>query len=473
MSTTAYMLPEYVILGTVLVTMLAIMVSRPRTSLPSWVSLLGIIGAVWATADLWSGNIKPAILFNQSLSVDKYSLFVDLLVLLAAGSTVLIGWQGERDHDEFPVLVMLSALGMMTLGMAANLITLFIGIEILSLPLYILAASHRDPLGGEAGIKYLLLGAFSSGILLFGLALVYGAAGTMNFINFASSVNSNSPMLAAGLMLSLVGILFKLGIVPFHMWVPDVYEGSPTAVTSFMAFGTKVGAAVILLRFLSYGFYMSPDSWGPLLGYLALLTMIVGNLVALSQTNLKRLIGYSGIGHAGFLLIGIAVHSVVGARATLFYLLPYGLAVIGIFAIIAIAAPENSNMTISDLRGMAHKNPWAAGLLIVFLLSLAGIPLTGGFMGKLFLLQAALFAHQPGLAVGLVVGTFIGLGAYLRPIQALFTAPAESAPPVHFQVYWTQVAVLVIALVGTIGLGVYPTSVVHLVDQSANFFWLH
>ncbi len=473
MSTTAYMLPDYVILGTVLVTMLAIMVSRARASLPSWVSILGILGGIWATADLWTGNIKPVLLFNQSLSVDKYSLFVDLLVLIAAGSTVLIGWQAERDHDEFPVLVMLSALGMMTLGMAANLITLFIGIEVLSLPLYILAASHRDLDGGEAGLKYLLLGAFSSGILLFGLALIYGAAGTMDFISFASSVNSNSPILAAGLILALVGILFKLGIVPFHMWVPDVYEGSPPAVTSFMAFGTKVGAAVILLRFLSYGFYMSPDSWGPLLGFLALLTMIVGNLLAITQSSLKRLVAYSGVGQAGFLLIGIAVHSVVGARAALFFLLPYGLAVIGIFAVMTIANPNNSNMTIRDLRGMARKKPWPAALLIVFMLSLAGIPLTGGFMGKLFLLQSALFAHQPGLAIGLVVGTFIGLGAYFRPVQALFTAPDDGEDAQDFHVYWTQVVVLVIALVGTIGLGVYPTSVVHMVDQSANFFWLH
>lgn len=473
MSATSTMLPEYVILGTLLIAMLGIMVSRAHSTLPSWIGLLGTIGGLWATADLWSRHLKPVLLFNQSLSVDHYSLFVDFLVMIAAGSTILLGWQGEREHDEFPVLVLLSALGMMTLGMSANLITLFLGVEILSLPLYILAASHRDPLGGEAGLKYFLLGAFSSGILLFGLALIYGATGSMTFTDFATAVSSNSPILAAGLMLALVGILFKLAIVPFHMWVPDVYEGSPDAVTSFMAFGTKVGAAVILLRFLAYGFYLSPDAWGPLLGYLALLTMIVGNLVALTQTNLKRLFGYSGIGHAGFLLIGVAVHSLVGARAMLFYLLPYGLAVIGAFAIITMISNGEKNVTIHDLEGLAHKKPWAAALFIVFMLSFAGIPLTGGFIGKFYLLQAALFAHQPGLAVGLVVGTFLGLGAYLRPLQAMFRQESNEQALAGWNVNWAQIVVLVVAVVGTIGLGVYPTPVVHMVNQSANFFWLH
>ncbi|AUW93943.1 MAG: NADH-quinone oxidoreductase subunit N [Sulfobacillus thermosulfidooxidans] len=473
MSATSMMMPEYLILATLLIAMLGIMVSRAHSTLPSWLGLLGSLGALWATVDIWTHHLKPEVLFNQSVSIDTYSLFVNVLVLIAAGSTILLGWQAERHHDEFPVLVLLSALGMMLLGMSANLVTLFLGIEILSLPLYILAASHRNSLGGEAGLKYLLLGAFSSGILLFGLALIYGASGSMNFTDFASAVSSHSPILGAGLVLALVGLLFKLAIVPFHMWVPDVYEGSPDSVTSFMAFGTKVGAAVILLRFLAYGFYLSPDSWGPILGYLALLTMIVGNLVALTQNDLKRLFGYSGIGHAGFLLVGVAVHSVVGARAMLFYLLPYGLAVIGAFAIITMISNGDNNVTIDDLRSLAYKKPWAAALFIVFMLSFAGIPLTGGFIGKFYLLQAALFAHQPGLAVGLVVGTFLGLGAYLRPLQAMFRRDGQDQALAGWNVNWAQIVVLVVAVVGTIGIGVYPTPVVHWVNQSANFFWLH
>ncbi len=466
------LLPEYIVGISILVTMVAAMIRPHGSTLKSWIALIGTLGGLWATIDLWTKPVHPALFFNQSLTVDNYSLFVNVLVLIAAGSTLLLGWSGEREYDEFPVLVLISALGMMSLGMVANLITLFLGIEVLSLPLYVLASSHRNTLGGEAGLKYLLLGAFSSGILLFGLALLYGAAGTMNFVNFASVAHIHSPLLAAGLMLTLVGLLFKLGIVPFHMWIPDVYEGSPTSVTNFMAFGTKVGAAVILLRLLAYGFYMSGPNWGPVLGYLALLTMIVGNLLALPQNDLKRLFGYSGIGHAGFLLIGVAVHTAVGAKAMLFYLLPYGLAVIGAFAILTMMGNKES-ITIQDLRGMARQKPWAAALFIVFMFSFAGIPLTGGFVGKLYLLQAALFAHQPGLAIGLVLGTFLGLGAYLRPLQAMFrTSPGESNLK-GWNVGWGHVVVLVVALIGTVGLGVYPTPVVHLVGQSANFFWLH
>ncbi|SMC05303.1 NADH-quinone oxidoreductase subunit N [Sulfobacillus thermosulfidooxidans DSM 9293] len=473
MSATTALLPDYIIGITILVTMIAAMIRHERGTLSSWVALIGTLGGLWATIDLWTQHIKPMVFYNQSLTVDNYSLFVNILVLIAAGSTLLLGWTGEQEHEEFPILVLIAALGMMSLGMAANLISLFLGIEVLSLPLYVLAASHRNALGGEAGLKYLLLGAFSSGILLFGLALIYGAAGTMNFIDFASSVNNNSPLLAAGLMLTLVGLLFKLGIVPFHMWVPDVYEGSPTPVTSFMAFGTKVGAAVILLRLLAYGFYMSPQNWGPVLGYLALLTMIVGNLLALPQNDLKRLFGYSGIGHAGFLLIGVAVHNVIGARAMLFYLLPYGLAVIGAFAILTMMGSEKETVTINDLHGLVRQKPWAAALFIVFMLSFVGIPLTGGFVGKFYLLQAALFAHQPGLAIGLVLGTFLGLGAYLRPLQAMFRRRQTDPEMATWNVNWAQVVVLVVAVVGTIGLGVYPTPVVHWVNQSANFFWLH
>ena len=473
MSASIALLPEYIVGIAILVTMAAAMIRPHGDTTKSWVALIGTLGGLWATIDLWTRPIHPALFFNQSLIVDNYSLFVNILVLIAAGSTLLLGWDAEREYDEFPILVLISALGMMSLGMVANLITLFLGIEVLSLPLYVLAASHRNAMAGEAGIKYLLLGAFSSGILLFGLALLYGSMGTVNFVDFASVAHVHSPLLAAGLMLTLVGLLFKLGIVPFHMWIPDVYEGSPTSVTNFMAFGTKVGAAVILLRLLAYGFYVSAQNWGPALGYLALITMIVGNLLALPQNDLKRLFGYSGIGHAGFLLIGIAVHNAVGAKAMLFYLLPYGLAVIGAFAILTMMGTDKESVTIQDLTGMARKKPWAAALFIVFMFSFAGIPLTGGFVGKLYLLQAALFAHQPGLAIGLVLGTFLGLGAYLRPLQAMFRTSQSETNLTGWNVRWSQVIVLVVALVGTVGLGVYPTPVVHWVGQSANFFWLH
>lgn len=465
------MLPEYIVVGFILVTLLGNMLASQR-QVASWLSLIGMLSALVASWNLWSTALKPHMFLGGGIVIDNYSLFVNMLVLLAGLGTILLGWREERWGTEFPVLAMIAVLGMMILGLAGNTITLFLGIEVLSLPLYILAASTHTAAGGEAGLKYLLLGAFSSGILLFGLALLYGAMGSLTFVTFAKTVAlPTSPLLWAGVVLSLVGILFKLAIVPFHMWVPDVYEGSPTAVTQLMAFGTKVGAAAILLRFIDFGFYASPVWWGPALGYLAVLTMIVGNLLALPQTDLKRLLAYSGIGQAGFLLIGVATHNLDGARALLFYLLPYGLAVLGAFAVVALVAGDRDQVSVSDLKGLAKKRPVMSAFFIVVMLSFAGIPLTGGFVGKFYLLQSALFANQPGLAIGLVLGTVLGLGAYLRPVQALFSS--EEGDPVVPN--WTVggAVVLVVAVIGTIGLGVYPTPIVHMVNQSANFFWLH
>ncbi|PSR33233.1 MAG: NADH-quinone oxidoreductase subunit N [Sulfobacillus benefaciens] len=471
MSSFHLMLPEYLVVGFVLLALLGNMLVGNRLRLASWLGLIGLLSSFVASASIWSKSLQPQVMVSGGIVVDNYSLLVNLFVLLAGIGAILLGWGERRWGQEFPVLTMISVLGMMILGMAGNTIVLFLGIEVLSLPLYILAASEHTAAGGEAGLKYLLLGAFSSGILLFGLALLYGALGSLSFIHFASLTNTTSPLLWAGLTLTLAGIFFKLGIVPFHMWVPDVYEGSPSAVTQLMAFGTKVGAAAILLRFLDFGFYLTPQWWGPALGYLAVLTMIVGNLLALPQTDLKRLLGYSGIGHAGFLLVGVATHNLDGARAMLFYLLPYGFAVLGAFAVLILVAGNQDTVTISDLKGLASRRPLMAAFFIIVMLSFAGIPLTGGFVGKFYLLQAALFANQPGLAIGLVVGTLLGLGAYLRPVQALFSVGDESrAVPA-----WTLsgAVVLIVAVIGTIGLGVYPTPVVHLVNLSANFFWLH
>jgi NADH-quinone oxidoreductase subunit N len=465
-----YLMPEVLVAGGALLAVLA-MVLVPRARwLGSWIVLLAMLAAGVDAASLW--HVTATLFMSDTLAIDQYSIVAIELVLLAGISSLLLGWNAERFGDEFPALVALSVLGMMALGAAANLMVVFIGIELLSLPLYILAASTRTVAGGEAALKYLLLGAFSSGILLFGMALLYGATSTLTFVVYPAITAANTWLLWSGLALILVGIAFKLAIVPFHMWVPDVYEGSPTPVTNLMAFGTKVGAAIILLRVLAFGFYTQDGSWGTLIGYLAVLTMIVGNLLALPQMNLKRLLGYSGIGHAGFLLVGIATHSVEGAEAMMFYLLPYGLAAMAVFGVIRMIEGDGDEVTLSDLKGMAYRRPWLAAVLIIGMLSFAGIPLTGGFVGKFFLLQAALFASQPGLAVGIVVATLVGLFAYLRPLQAMFQRSEPSAKVQHIRWSKAGVVVLAVAVIGTIGLGVYPTPIVHIVSQSANFYWL-
>lgn len=463
--------PEYVIVLGIFVTMLTVMFSKQRTIGAYWAGLAAVVVSGVLTIVQWSAGPVGVTLYHAGLTVDAFSLVIDGLVLVAAAGALLIGWNDGRYGADFPVLVLLALVGMMVLGMANNFILLFIGIELLSLPLYILAASQGTHDGGEAGLKYLLLGAFSSGILLFGLALLYGAAGTMVITHLVPS-HLVLPLAGAGLALTLVGLVFKLGIVPFHMWVPDVYEGSPLPVTSYMAFGTKVGAAAILMRFLFFGFSLASGWWGPAIGYLAVLSMIAGNLLALTQKDLKRLLAYSGIANAGYLLVGIASHNIEGARALVFYLLPYGLAILAAFAIIALVAGDRESISLSDLTGLATRSPWLAGFLTVAMLSLAGIPLTGGFVGKFYLLQAAWYAHEPGLAVGLVIGAMVGLVAYVRPLQRAFSkADPASNQPIRWPVAGS--IVLIVAVVGTIGLGVYPGPIVHIVNHSAAFYWLH
>lgn len=462
--------PELSIILGVLVAMVGAMATKDKrmASYPLALAALAV-SAIFAVKG-WAWHQTPAALYGQNVVVDNFSQFVDGLVILAAASSIGLGWNQKHYGTDFPILVLLAALGMMVLGLANSFLVLFLGIEMLSLPLYIMAASQGDARGGEAGLKYLLLGAFASGILLFGLALLYGGAGTMIFTAIAPA-HTLAPLMAVGSALTLVGLIFKLGIVPFHMWVPDVYEGSSLPVTHFMAFGTKVGSAAIMMRFLFFGFYLTPQTWGPLMGYLGVLTMIVGNLMALPQTDLKRLLAYSGIGNAGYLLVGLASHNVTGAEAMLFYLLPYGLSVMAAFAVIMRVADTNDVATLKDLNGLVKRSPGLAALFVVAMLSLAGIPLTGGFVGKFYLLQAALYASQPGLAIGLVVATMLGLGAYLRPLVAAFGQGPASADPITMP--WGGRLVLAVATIGTIGLGVYPGPIVHIVNHSANFFWLH
>jgi len=457
--------PEIIAAVGVLATLIAAMFTSPRSSVPYW------FGLVFSAAALVRAlTLNPvAHLYGGAVLADSYSIVVTVFTLVAVMAGLLLAWDPERYGSEFPALLQLAGIGAMVMGFAGNLILLFLGLELISLPLYVLAASRRTAWGGEAGVKYLLIGAFSSGILLFGSAMLYGATGTMTFVDF-STLHIVPGLMAAGLGLLLVGLLYKLAIVPFHMWVPDVYEGSPTPVTAFMAFGTKVGAAAALLRVLAFGFSLSAAWWGLMLGYLAVLTMIAGYMVALPQRDMKRLLAWSGVGNAGFVLVGIASHDVVGAQAALFYLLPYGLAILLAFTVVRVLEGKDEQpVTLQSLRGLAFRQPWLAVGFVVAMLSLAGIPLTAGFIGKFYLLRGALAADQWGLAIGLVVATLVGLAVYFRPVLLMFQ-PGDGASG-RFTV-GTGV-VLAVAALATLFVGIYPQPILHAVAQSANFTWLH
>jgi NADH-quinone oxidoreductase subunit N len=360
---------------------------------------------------------------------------------------------------------------MMVLEGAMNLMVLFLGLEILSLPLYILASFRRQSVrSAEAGTKYLLLGAFSSGIFLYGLALIYGGTGTTDMvrigIDFLSQFAVIPVTVKVGVGLVLVGLGFKLGVIPFHMWMPDVYEGSPTPVTTFMAVATKVAAFAALARVLLVALPETGYAWRLVLWFLSILTMVGGALLILPQTNVKRLLAYSGIINAGYLLAALSVTSKGSVASGTYFLLAYGLMNLGAFAVVAALSSgvgQEEGADLLNYRGLFHRKPWLAVAMSLFLLSLASIPPTAGFVGKLYILQAIVAQNGTILAVAVVFATMVSLYAYLRPIVSMFRRVEEAQPPAIAETTPGAVqAVVVACFVGTLLLGVVPNLVVPL-----------
>ncbi len=333
------------------------------------------------------------------LAVDGFAVFLGVVVLSATLLTLMLsseylGRQGIKSRPEYVALLLFSATGMLVMTTANDLIVVFVALETLSIPLYVLAAYDRNRLRSlEAGMKYFVLGAFSSAVFLYGIALVYGATGTTSLSGIADFLSNvtllENGTLIAGLMLLLVGLGFKIAAVPFHMWTPDVYEGAPTPITAFMASATKAAGFAALLRVLLTAFASYETDWRPVIWALAILTLLVGSIVALVQTDVKRMLAYSSISHAGYILIGLEAGTRQGLRAALFYLLVYTFMVIGSFAVVAVIGRRDHRHLIGGYRGLATRQPMLAALLAFFLLAQAGIPPTGGFMAKLGVFSAA------------------------------------------------------------------------------------
>jgi NADH-quinone oxidoreductase subunit N len=344
------------------------------------------------------------------------------------------------------------------MAQATNLIVVFLGLELLSIPLYILAGFARPQLESEeAAIKYFLLGAFATGFLVYGIALMYGATGTTDIARIAevAQTGKNATLLLVGAGLILVGLGFKVAAVPFHMWTPDVYEGAPTPVTGFMSVGAKAAGFASLLRVFFVGLHAVQTDWIPALAVLSALTMIVGNVVALSQTNLKRMLAYSSIAHAGYMLMGVAAGNRAGLSAILFYLLAYAFTNIGAFAVLAVfARSEGEDQTFPQYAGLMRKQPWLAVAMIVFMFSLTGIPPTGGFFGKYYLFMAAVDGNLGWLAIIGVLTSVISAFFYLRVIVDMTMREPEREMPNGL--YPALVTTLVVTTLGTLVLGVWP-----------------
>lgn len=414
------------------------------------------------------------------IATDGFRWAMDLIILLGAvGTLMLLEAEHERSAafgPEVPALVLLSATGMMILAGARDLMFVFIGFELMSLAVYVMAGiNRRSARSAEAAIKYFLLGAVSSGFLLYGMALIYGATASTRLADisqWAMGQPSVSPVFMAGVALLLVGMAFKIGAAPFHMWTPDVYDGSPLPITAFMSATVKAAAFAMFARIMLEAFGSSLAEWHAVVWWLAVATMVVGNIFALSQRNLVRMLAYSSIAHAGYLLIAIVSGTPAGLPALVFYLVSYTLAVMGAFAVlITVNGGRDGSPTIDDIAGLWIVRPWLAIGMTVFLLSFMGMPILGGmgFFAKWYLLQVALQAPAPQtmLAVILVVTSAISAAYYLSVVAAMFMRGRSSSQPVPSTTPLSR-SLIVAATAILLFLGVYPAPAMRLARQATS-----
>jgi NADH-quinone oxidoreductase subunit N len=380
---------------------------------------------------------------------------------------------GAAQTELFP-LAMLSVGGMMVFPASNDLLTMFVALEVLSLPLYLMCglARHRRLLSQEAAMKYFLLGAFSSAFFLYGVALLYGATGTLTLsgIRFSLAVNGDSSMALVGVALLSVGLLFKVGAVPFHSWIPDVYQGAPTPITGFMAAATKVAAFGALLRVVYVALPPLHHDWRPVLWAIAILTMTVATITAVTQTDVKRMLAYSSVAHVGFILTGVIADSTAGLSATLFYLVAYSFSTVGAFAIIGLIrnADGVEDANISHWAGLGQRSPIVGVMLSMFLLAFAGIPLTSGFISKLAVFKAAASGGAVPLVIIGVISSGVAAYFYVRVIVSMFfNEPTDDTPQVVAPGVLSKAAIAVCAAV-TVILGIFPQPLLNLADQAAH-----
>jgi NADH-quinone oxidoreductase subunit N len=393
-----------------------------------------------AAFTIWQWSHAQKSIVAGALRIDDLALVLNLILVAGGAGAVLLAWRSlaaqEAAHGEFHALLLTSIGGMSLMGAAQNTVALFIGLELLSIPLYVLCATEmRREHSLESGLKYLIIGSVGSATLLYGLALIYGATGATNFTAIASAISSHglssNVLLLSGIALCLAGLCFKASVAPFHQWTPDVYEGAPTPVTAFMAVATKVAALGALLRFFDVALLEAQSSWGPAVATLAAVTIVVGNVGALGQSSLKRMLAYSAVAQAGYMLAGVVVASQLGVRATVFYLAVYLFMNMAAFAVIVARERETGlGDSLSAFAGLGRERPQLAWPMTLAMLGLAGIPATAGFMGKFYLIDAAVSGSYTWLGVVIVVGSMISLGYYLPVIAAMWMreAPAGAAP---------------------------------------------
>ena len=419
------------------------------------VLLVGLLGSHWVRSQvvptltlaalaaalgltIWQWNAQKSIV-SGALRIDSLSLVLNLILIVGGAATVLLAWRSlaarEAAHGEWHALLLSSIGGMSLLASAQNTVLVFLGLELLSIPLYVLCATEmKRERSLESGLKYLIIGSVGSATLLYGLALIYGATGATDFTAIATSLSSGglatNPLTLTGIALCVAGLCFKASVAPFHQWTPDVYEGAPTPITAFMAVATKVAALGVFLRLFDVALIGAHASWGPAVAVLATITILVGNVGALGQSSLKRMLAYSSVAQAGYMLAGVVVATALGVQATVFYLTVYVAMNLASFAVIVERERETElGDSIEAVAGLGRERPSLAWPMTISLLGLAGIPATAGFIGKFYLIDAAVAGGYTWLGVAIVVGSMISLGYYLPVIAAIWMRPAPVQAP--------------------------------------------
>lgn len=424
--------------------------------------LIGLAAAIFFSLQTW-GPVVTA--FSGMVVADKFAAGFECIFIIAAALTILLsinGLEGEYVlYSEYFALIVFATVGMTLMAAGGHLLTIFLGLEALSISLYILAGFRRmHEFALESAFKYFLLGAFASGFLLLGIALVYGTTGSASLQALAAATGKDgllhSPMLTTGSLLLFIGFAFKIALVPFHMWAPDVYQGAPTPVTAFMATGSKAAGFAALLRVLLATNVLADGRWQQALWLVAVLTMTLGNIVALRQENIKRMLAYSSIAHAGYMLVGVIAANDRGNSSVLFYLLSYTFMNIGAFGAVSMLSDKSREaLRISDYRGLAQHRPVLALALAVFMFSLAGIPPTAGFVGKFYVFSAAVQAGHLWLVIIGVLNSLVSLYYYLGVVVSMFMhEPSEQPAP--FGALPAVALALGIAVFATLDLGIFP-----------------
>jgi NADH-quinone oxidoreductase subunit N len=468
------LIPQFIVVIAGMGVMLAEPFTAPanKTRLGQF-AVLAAVAACYAVSFQWHQPQKTVL--NGMFIADRFTVFFQWLFLVITGISALVSMRfNEREsmnRGEYYALLLFASSGMTLMAASGDLILTFLGIEVLSIATYVLAGFKRtDARSNESALKYFLLGSFATAFLLYGIALIYGSFGSTNYssIHDIAAIQGSVPVTAVlGLALILVGFGFKIATVPFHAWAPDVYEGAPTVVTAFMTVGPKAAGFAALMRVLHAAVPSMSGDWTVLLWISAVLTMTVGNVVAVLQTNIKRMLAYSAIAHAGYILVGFVAHNPSGSAAVLFYLVVYTLMNLGALSVVlSLSGAGDHRVALEDYSGLGRTSPFAAACLSFFLISLAGFPLTGGFIGKFYLFSAAIQKGYIGLAVIGVLNSVLSVSYYFRVMVYMYMREPFEGQPAPDRIHLPVAAVVLIAAAAVLWLGVYPSQIINLAGHS-------